>query len=102
MPPDASTLPGNDHQDRVLAYALHGTNSPNPAAGQHAHRATAATLSDLEKRPSCHRSRADGRGLPQWHGLIAIITEGPAAFYKMAAMSSTASSPAKRPVPPNG
>jgi hypothetical protein len=30
MPPDVSALEGNDHQDRVLAWALRGTNDREP------------------------------------------------------------------------
>ena len=35
MPPDVSALAGNDHQDRVLARALRGTNRPTLRPGQH-------------------------------------------------------------------
>jgi hypothetical protein len=112
MLPDVSALTGNDHPDRVLARALHGTNRPNPWPGRRANRAPVAALSDLEMRPLlspvvCRRLR-----LLQRHGPIAMITDGAggvlhdsrdAVHGVETAGSAAAWSPAKRPaLRPNG
>src|ERR1022692_2890627 len=76
MPPDVSALAGNDHQDRVLGLALHGTNRPNPAAWPARQPGTVAALSDLENVISPDAGRVPMGADCRDGGPVVMITDG--------------------------
>src|ERR1022692_1468345 len=93
MPPDVSALAGNDHQDRVLARAPHGTIPPELCGLASVRWALAAARGDREYTASpspvgCRWARITAmvRADRHDHG------RGWVAFLKIATMSSTVSS----------